>query len=162
MSINVQQPQPYDIVSNNIMIAGTAGGAFEASYNYRISEGHDEVEGHFMAGDGTGGHGQFQVVAKVASAAFKHAVAYIEVFHESPKDGSPRDRVVVPVILGAEIVPGYTNYFEHVVRSGDTLWSISKQHYGNGNLYHRLLAANPKITNPNVISVGDIVRVPRA
>ena len=46
--------------------------------------------------------------------------------------------------------------------SGDTLWSISKQHYGNGNLYHRLLAANPDITNPNVISVGDIVRVPRA
>lgn len=162
MSINVQQPQPYDIVSNSIMIAGTAGGAFEANFNYRISEGHDEVDGSFMTGDGTGGHGQFQVVADVASAAFKHVVAYVEVFHESPKDGSPRDLVVVPVILGVEIVPGYTNYFEHEVESGETLWGIAQQHYGNGNLYHRLLAANPDITNPNLIHVGDIIRVPRA
>ena len=36
MSINVQQPQPYDIVSNTIQIAGMAGGAFEANDNYRI------------------------------------------------------------------------------------------------------------------------------
>ena len=26
-----------------------AGGAFEASFNYRIHEGHDEVTGSFMA-----------------------------------------------------------------------------------------------------------------
>lgn len=161
MTINVQQPQPYDIVSNRIQIAGTAGAAFEANFNYRISEGHDEVEGHFMAGDGTGGHSQFQLEVNVAAAAFKHAVAYVEVFHESPRDGSPQDLVVVPVVLGAEIVPGYTNYFEHVVKSGDTLWRIAQQHYGNGNLYHRLMAANPLITTPNLIQIGDIIRVPR-
>ncbi|MDR7330667.1 Gmad2 immunoglobulin-like domain-containing protein [Corynebacterium guangdongense] len=162
MTIKVQQPQPYDIVSNTVQIAGTAGGAFEASYNYRISEGHDEVEGYFMAGDGAGGHGQFQTVADVSGAAFTHVVAYVEVFHTSPKDGSPRDRVVVPVILGARIVPGYTSYFEHVVKSGETLWGIAQQHYGTGNLYHRLLAANPSITNPNLIHAGDVIRVPRA
>lgn len=115
-----------------------------------------------MAGDGAGGHSQFQIVADVSAAAFKHVGAYIEVFHESPKDGSPRDLVVVPVILGAEIITGYTNYFEHVVQSGETLWRIVQQHYGNGNLYHRLLAANPSITNPNLIQVGDLIRVPRS
>lgn len=162
MSIHVQQPQPYDIVSDSIHIAGTAGGAFEATYNYRVSEGHDEVDGHFMAGDGVGGHGQFQVVADVAGAAFTHVVAYVEVFHTSPKDGSVRDRAVVPVILGERIVPGYTSYFEHVVKGGETLWAIARQHYHNGNLYHRLLAANPAITNPNVIRPGDVIRVPRA
>jgi nucleoid-associated protein YgaU len=161
MSINIQQPQPYDIVSNTVQIAGTAGGAFEASYNYRISEGHDEVVGHFMAGDGVGGHGQFQTAADVSGAAFKHVVAYVEVFHTSPKDGSPRDLVVVPVILGAQIVPGYASYLEHVVRSGETLWGIAQQHYANGNLYHRLLTANPSITNPNLIQPGQVIRVPR-
>ena len=45
MSIDVQQPRPYDLVSNQIQIAGMAGGAFEAHYNYRIHEGHDEVTG---------------------------------------------------------------------------------------------------------------------
>lgn len=98
-----------------------------------------------MADDGAGGHSQFQIVADVSAAAFKHVVAYIEVLHESPKDGSPRDLVVVPVI-----------------QSGETLWRIAQQHYGNGNLYHRLLAANPSITNPNLIQVGDLIRVPRS
>lgn len=160
MSIHVQQPQPYDIVSDSVQIAGIAGGAFEASYNYVITEGHDEVSGHFMAGDGAGGHGQFQITADVSGAAFTHVVAYVEVFHISPKDGSRRDTVVVPVILGSRIVPGYNSYLEHTVRSGETLWGIARQHYGN--LYHRLLAANPDITNPNLIRVGDVIRVPRA
>ncbi len=161
MSIHIQQPQPYDIVSNNVQIAGIAGGAFEASYDYVITEGHDEVTGHFMAGDGIGGHGQFQISVDVSGASFTHVVAYVEAFHTSPKDGSRRDQVVVPVILGNRLVPGYTSYVEHTVRSGETLWAISRQHYGDGNLYHRLVAANPSITNPNAIRVGDRIRVPR-
>lgn len=40
--------------------------------------------------------------------AFTHVVAYVEVFHTSPRDGEPLDRVVVPVILGERIVTGYT------------------------------------------------------
>ena len=31
MSIDVQQPRPYDLVTNQIQIAGMAGGAFEAT-----------------------------------------------------------------------------------------------------------------------------------
>ncbi|WP_018295702.1 Gmad2 immunoglobulin-like domain-containing protein [Corynebacterium lubricantis] len=162
MSINIQQPQPYDLVGNHIHIAGTAGAAFEASYSYRITEGHDEVAGHFMAGDGVGGHGQFQVIADVTTAAFTQVFAYVEVYHVSPRDGSERDRVIVPVILGALIVPGYTAYLEHIVAGGETLWSIAQRHYGNGSLYHRLVTANPGIVNPNVIHVGDVIRVPRA
>lgn len=161
MSIHIQQPQPYDIVTDTIQFAGIAGGAFEANYNFRMSEGHDEVEGHFMAGDGTGGHGQFQLSVDVSSATFTHVVAYLEVYHVSPRDGSPLDLVMVPVILGEQIIAGYTNYFEHIVKSGETLWRIAQQHYGNGSRYHRLLAANPAITNPNVIHPGDIIRVPR-
>ncbi|MEE6280904.1 LysM peptidoglycan-binding domain-containing protein [Georgenia sunbinii] len=44
---------------------------------------------------------------------------------------------------------------------GETLWGIAQQHYGNGSFYHRLVAANPAITNPNVIHPGDVVRVPQ-
>lgn len=162
MSIRIQQPQPHDIVSDVIQIAGVAGGAFEASYNYVVTEGHDEVRGHFMAGDGVGGHGQFQITVDASGAAFKHVVAYVEVFHTSARDGSRLDLTVVPVILGDAIVPGYTGYLEHTVTGGETLWVIAQQHYGNGSLYHRLVAANPAITNPNLIRPGDVIRVPRA
>lgn len=122
VSIRIQQPQPHDIVSDVIQIAGVAGGAFEASYNYVVTEGHDEVRGHFMAGDGVGGHGQFQITADVSGAAFKHVVAYVEVFHTSARDGSRLDLTVVPVILGDAIVPGYTRIpGAHRDRRGDPL-----------------------------------------
>lgn len=163
MSIDVQQPRPYDLVSNQILIGGVAGGAFEANFNYRIHEGHDEVTGNFMAGDGTGGHGQFQLTADVSGAAFTLDRIFVEVFHVSPKDGAELDIVIVPVLLGRMIVPGYRVYLEHVVAPGETLWAISTRYYGSGNLYHRLVSANPlTITNPNLIHPGDVIRVPQA
>jgi len=149
-------------VSNVIQIAGVAGGAFEANFDYRVTEGHDEVTGSFMAGDGAGGHGQFQLTVDVSSAAFQLDRVFVEVFHTSPNDGAELDKVVVPAVLGPKIIPGYLNYLEHVVQSGETLWGIATQYYGSGNLYYRLVAANPHtIPNPNLIHVGDIVRVPR-
>lgn len=162
MSIDVQQPRPYDIVSTTVQVAGVAGAAFEASFGYRIGEGHDEVVGHFMAGDGVGGHGQFQVAVDVSGAAYTRERVFVEVFHVSPKDGAELDKVIVPVLLGSLITPGYTSYLEHEVQAGETLWGIAQRYYGNGNRYHRLVAANPlTITNPNAIAVGDVVRVPQ-
>ena len=35
MSIDVQQPRPYDLMTDAVQIAGMAGGAFEATFNYR-------------------------------------------------------------------------------------------------------------------------------
>lgn len=163
MSIDVQQPRPYDLVSDQIQIGGVAGGAFEANFNYRIHEGHDEVVGAFMAGDGIGGHGQFQLTVDVSGAAFTLEKIFIEVFHESPADGTELDKVIVQVLLGRIILPGYRNYLEHVVAPGETLWGISTKYYGSGNLYHRLVAANPQtISDPNVIHPGDVIRVPQA
>ncbi|MEU4804081.1 Gmad2 immunoglobulin-like domain-containing protein [Actinosynnema sp. NPDC023587] len=162
MSIDVQQPRPHDLVGNSIRIAGVAGGAFEANFNYRVHEGHDEVVGAFLAGDGIGGHGQFQVSVDVSGAAFTATRLFVEVYHVSPKDGEERDKVVVPVLWGPRIVPGYQVYQEHTVQAGETLWGLATHYYGNGDLYHRLVAANPQtITDPNTIRPGDLVRVPR-
>jgi nucleoid-associated protein YgaU len=162
LSVDVQQPRPYDLVSYPIQIAGVAGAAFEANFNYRITEGHDEVTGFFMAGDGVGGHGQFQLTVDVSSASFQLDRVFVEVFHTSPHDGAELDKVIVPVVLGPRIMPGYLNHLEHVVEPGETLWSIAALYYGSGNLYYRLVSANPHtIPNPNLIHPGDIVRVPR-
>ncbi|AXH96198.1 LysM peptidoglycan-binding domain-containing protein [Ornithinimicrobium avium] len=162
MSIDVQQPRRHDIVGRTVLVAGTAGGAFEASYVVRVTDGHDEVTQAFMAGDGVGGHGQFQVRVDVSGAGFSRAKAKVEVFHSSARDGSELDRVVVPVVLGGQVVSGYTSYLEHVVVAGETLWAIAQHYYGDGARYHRLVTANPRITDPDVIHPGDVLRVPRA
>ncbi|SDJ61354.1 LysM domain-containing protein [Lentzea albidocapillata subsp. violacea] len=163
MSIDIQQPRPQGLVGSLVHIAGTAGGAFEAQFNYRIHEGHDEVVGAFMAGDGIGGHGQFQVQADVSGASFALDRLFVEVFWVSPKDGAELDKIIVPVVYGPLIVPGYRVYQEYEIKPGDTLWGIATQFYGAGNLYPRLVRANPDvITDPNVITPGTVIRIPQS
>jgi nucleoid-associated protein YgaU len=41
----------------------------------------------------------------------------------------------------------YTQWYE--VKSGDTLWKIAKEHYGDGNLYTEIFKANQDVlTDP--------------
>ena len=42
----------------------------------------------------------------------------------------------------------------HIVKRGDTLWGLAKKYYGNGSLYPKIVSANPRIKNPNLIIDG--------
>ncbi len=164
MSITVQQPQPIDLVSDVIRVAGVAGEAFEANYEFEITEGHDSVAGYCVAGDGVGGHGQFQFDVDVSGAAFIAPRVFVHVFHRPPIEGGGReDEVVIPVLLGSQILPGYQVYDEYVVQSGETLWSIAADRLGAGSDFPLLVAANAHtIADADVISVGQIIRIPRS
>ena len=48
----------------------------------------------------------------------------------------------------------------YTVKSGDSLWSISKKFYGNGLLFIKIQLANPSIKNPNKLSVGQVIKIP--
>lgn len=160
MTNRIQQPRWLDLVGNPILIGGT-GTAFEATLQYRISEGHDEVTGHFMVGGGTGEHGQFQLQVDVSGAAFTLPRLFVEIFEISAKDGSEINTVRRPVIYGPLLVPGYLGYREHTVAAGDTLWAIAAQHYGDGALFTRIVEANPAtIADPDVIVPGQVLRIP--
>ncbi|MCS6858095.1 MAG: LysM peptidoglycan-binding domain-containing protein [Sandaracinaceae bacterium] len=47
----------------------------------------------------------------------------------------------------------------HVVKRGDTLWSISGRYYGNPWEWPRLWSYNPEITNPHWIYPDDVIRL---
>jgi hypothetical protein len=47
----------------------------------------------------------------------------------------------------------------HVVRKGDTLWSVCEQYFRDPWRWPRLWARNPLITNPHWIFPGDVVRL---
>ncbi|MGE7115094.1 LysM peptidoglycan-binding domain-containing protein, partial [Lysinibacillus sp. NPDC047702] len=46
----------------------------------------------------------------------------------------------------------------HTVVSGDTLWAIAKKYLGDGSKYTELAKLN-KISNPNVIKVGQVIKL---
>ena len=158
MSIRMDQPRPFDLVGSPVMIAGIGTG-FEATINFRVHDGHDEVTGPITVGGGTGEHAQFQVKAKVANAAFQLDRVFVEVFEVSAKDGSELHKVTRPVLLGSRMVKGrYIGYREHVVKQGDTLTKIAKKHKVT---VERLVRANAQeISDPDLIHPGQIVRIP--
>ena len=50
----------------------------------------------------------------------------------------------------------------YTVKSGDCLWTIAKKYYGNGAQYTKIYNANKdKISNPNIIYVGQVLTIPR-
>jgi len=46
----------------------------------------------------------------------------------------------------------------HTVKSGETLWAIAKKYLGDGSKYTELAKLN-KISNPNVIKVGQVIKL---
>jgi hypothetical protein len=46
------------------------------------------------------------------------------------------------------------------VAHGDTLWDIAERAYGNGFEYEKIFEANPQLSDPDRINVGDTLRVP--
>ncbi len=161
MPARVDQPQPFDLVGGQLLIAGVGHG-FEGTLRWRVSEGHDERSGIIAAGS-LGAFRQFQATADVAGAAFTLSRLFVEVFEESPETGEEIERVIVPVLYGPLIMPGFLGYREHEVVAGETLSTIAGDFYGDPGQYPRIVAANPlTITDPDVIFVGQVLRIPMA
>ena len=156
----IQQPKPFDIVGNPVLVAGIAQG-FEATVQYRVHDGHDERTGFFNVGGGTGEHGQFQIAVDVSGAAFALDRLFVEIYEESANDGSEINKVIVPVIYGPRIVANYIGFRLHVVKPGDTLSKIALEHYGNAGAFNNIVRANPTvISDPNLIFPGQELKIP--
>jgi 5'-nucleotidase len=48
---------------------------------------------------------------------------------------------------------------QYVVKKGDTMFSIAKQAYGNGNQWQKIAAANPGLT-PSTLKAGRTITLP--
>ena len=160
MTIRMDQPKRFDLVGNRVMIAGIGTG-FEATINYRVHEGHDEVTGSINVGGGTGEHAQFQVKANVSNAAFQLDRLFVEVFEVSAKDGSEIHKISKPVLLGSRMVEGdYIGYREHVVKQNETLSEIAQEHYGTTDFEPLVRANVHQIDDPDLIFPGQVIGVP--
>ena len=161
MNIDIQQPQPFDLVGSTILIAGNAVG-FESHLTITVTEGHDQVTGTATAGSTS--IRQFQASIDIPPAtAFQLSRLFVTLADDSGGgDGVPNPMAMVPVLYGPLILPGYTGYFEHEVVSGNTLSSLATQYYGDSAKFTIIQQANQHvITDPNLIFIGQILRIPR-
>ncbi len=159
MSIRLDMPREFDLVGSPVLIGGIGTG-FEATINYRIHEGHDEVTGFVTVGGGTGEHAQFQKRVGVAKAAFTLDRLFVEVFEVSAKDGRELHKVTRQVLLATRMVKGYIGFREHTVKKGDTLTKIARKHYGTDDFQPIFRANVHLLDDPDVIQVGQVLRVP--
>ncbi len=73
-------------------------------------------------------------------------------------DSENKDNYIASLNQAAEERKNETRIIK--VRRGDSLWVIARRAYGTGFKYPRIYAANPHLTNPDEIEVGDFLRVP--
>ncbi|WP_227836094.1 LysM peptidoglycan-binding domain-containing protein [Clostridioides sp. ES-S-0001-02] len=74
------------------------------------------------------------------------------------KDTDLSSSKVVPITKGFEVK---NKQKTHKVGKGDSLWSLAKKYYGNGDLWKKIYDANKKlIKNPDIIQDGWVLTIP--
>lgn len=157
VTLDIQQPQPFDLVGSRILIAGNAT-AFEGTLSIRVSEGHDEYASFTQVG--SLGLKQFQGYIDIPDTnQFQLNRLFLTLADDTGNENGPS--VVIPVLFGPRILVGYGGWQPYTVKSGDTLTKIAQDQYGNGD-YQPIFDANQHIlSSPNVIFPGQVLRIPR-
>lgn len=157
VTLDIQQPQPFDLVGAQILIAGNAT-AFEGTLSIRVSEGHDEYAS--FATVGSLGLRQFQAAIDIPETnSFKLNRLFLTLADDTGNANGPS--VVIPILFGPRILVGYGGWQPYTIQPGDTLTTIAQSQYGNPD-YQPIFEANQHIiSDPNVIFPGQILRIPR-
>lgn len=157
--IKVLQPQPFDLVDQQLQVAGVGSG-FEATIGLRVRDGESrQIARTFVNTGGTGVLGNFQVTIDLDEVP-PTPDGFVEVFDAGGAD-VPANMVVVPVVFGENLIAGYYGFALRTVVQGDTLSGIAEEAYGDASQYRRIFAANRnQLSDPNLIFPGRSLRVP--
>ena len=91
-------------------------------------------------------------------AAVEPTASYVPPDPE-PVMADPTPVAATPVIASAA-QPAMASGGTYIVRKGDTLYRIAKEHYGSGKDWHRIASANPGVT-PQTLRVGQRLILPQ-
>jgi len=156
-TLDIQQPQPFDLVDHTILIAGNAV-AFEGTLTITVGEGHDEYSSFTQVGGLA--LRQFQGSITIPdNNAFKLNRLLLRLADDTGNEDGPA--VFIPILFGPLILPGYGGYRPYTVKPGDNLTKIARAEYGNDD-FKPIFQANQQIINdPNLIFPGQVLRIPR-
>jgi nucleoid-associated protein YgaU len=104
----------------------------------------------FFRKDGTG-----QLI--VAESPAPHAANPAQAPASRPEPPPPPNQLAV----GEKVPTGHPAGRSHLIRASDTLYSIAREHYGDGDRFHELYLANRDVLKtPDALPVGRTIRIP--
>jgi nucleoid-associated protein YgaU len=159
----VRQPANDDLVGRRFVVAGIGNG-FEGTIGMRLVTGTGRVlaEGSAQSQGGMVGVGEFSTHLTVASPPRAGTRLVLEVFGDNPglPDEGPspgfhtrRVRVI--------LFPDLAGWLLYRVEAGDTLSGIVRATRATArSSVAQVVAANPQVTDPDHIEVGQRLRIP--
>lgn len=161
--VRVRQPARDDLVGRRFRVAGVGAG-FEGTIGMRLLNPRGKViaTGSAQSAGGGVGVGEFATTLELDTAPRPGTRCTLEVFGDNPglPDEGPRpgfDTRRVEVI----VFPDLAGWLLYRVEAGDTLTEIVRRLRDFGRFtVAQVVAANPRITDPDHIEVGWRLRVP--
>jgi len=161
--VRVRQPANNDLVGRRFVVAGVGAG-FEGTIGMRLLNPRGKAIGTGSAQSNGGGIGvgEFFATLDVDRPPRAGTRCTLEVYgdnpglpHEGPSPGFNTRRVKVIVF------PDLAGWLLYRVESGDTLTGIVRKMRDFGRFtVSQIVAANPRITDPDHIEVGWRLRIP--
>ena len=152
--IKITSPPNNSVVNttHGFSVFGSASGTFENNVVVRVVDGQGQILRQISTTAGADGSWSVYVRMLISNGSSGSIYA----FSTSPKDGSVEADDRVNVTFNSACTPR-TDWPVYVVQPGDTLFSIAQR---TGSTVGELVIANC-IPNPNLITVGERLRVPR-
>ncbi|MFC1663482.1 Ig-like domain-containing protein [Patescibacteria group bacterium] len=152
-------PTLFEINSNTAAISGIGWGDTDV----KVYANDTEVDEFYIGGSGTQSFtytlpslalGTYRLTMRAYDADDKPSNLSNELLYFGSGGSAPSVSVESPT-PAVQDTAGTT----HIVQSGDSMWSIAQQYYGDGNQYNRIVEANisnhPSLaTNPSLIGTG--------
>lgn len=161
--VRVRQPKADDLVGSRFVVAGIGNG-FEGTIGIRVLGGSGKVlgQGFAQSSGGMAGIGDFSATVQLDQVPRPGTRVTVQVFGDNPglpgEGPSPGFNLrEVEVIVFGEM----TGFLLYRVEDGDTLTSIGRKLRDLTRAsVKQVVAANPKIKDPDVIKVGWRLRIP--
>lgn len=165
--IAIRSPQPFDIVGDTFSLCGL-GGANEGVVGSATLKDKNgtvlaTVSPMFVPNSGF----NFTLFDFPVAVGMPVTPEGVLVVHADNPSGLPENDfvVTVPLTFGRTLLGGasYGGFITHKVVAGDTLSRIAHTFYNDANAWPRLFTANrDRISNPNLIRIGQVLRIPLA
>jgi len=163
-TVRVRQPAKHDLVGSDFTVAGVGAG-FEGTIGLRVlgPRGRELARGSAEARGGMAGVGEFATTMTVGSPPRAGTRVTLQAFGDNPglPDEGPApgfDLVEVELIM----FPDLRGWLLYKVERGDTLSGIVRAVRDlTRTTVRQVVAANPRITDPDRIEVGWRLRIPQ-